>query len=417
MVRKSITRSEKATHANRRFVRLPHLPGVLTAAALLALVPAAANAQQPPAQSLQEDARAYAAEFNVGVDEAMRRLRAQEQQGDIVDRLRKANPGRFAGLWVEHQPEFRIVVRLAGDAPAPPEFASAAAGSPSPVVFVTGAAATESQVLGKIQASRPQFRTALPGLVGTDMDVKTGDIVLYVHATGAAGETARAKGAELARLVGHPVRVEVLNAPAQDGNVRGAANLSNCTTGFVVQNSAGTRGVLTAGHCPDAQTYSGFDGTNTTLSFVSEIRDADQDVQWHTSTLTELPEFYADLTTSARVLTGRRYRTSTAPGNAVCHRGKSTGYSCGTVQSITFQPDYTDACPGTTCSNVWISVAGPNLKCYPGDSGGAWFNGQTAFGIYKGQSSAGPAVGDCSLAWYMSTDFISGLGVSLLYGT
>jgi hypothetical protein len=248
------------------------------------------------------------------------------------------------------------------------------------------------------------------------MDVRTGDIVLYVHATGVAGEAARTQGTELARQIGHPVRIQLLDARARDGNVRGGANLSNCTTGFVVQNGSGTRGVLTAGHCPDAQTYSGFDGTTTAMSWVSEIRDADQDVQWHTTALTEVPEFYADLTTSARVLTGRRYRTSTAPGDAVCHRGKATGYSCGTVQSITYQPMYTDACPGTTCSAVWISVAGPNLKCYPGDSGGAWFNGQTAFGIYKGQTSSGTAVGNCTLAWYMSTDFISGLGVSLLYG-
>lgn len=393
------------------------LRAFVVAAALLSSVPVtSAYAQQRPAESLQEDARAYAAEFNVGVDEAMRRLRAQEQQGDVIDRLRRVNPGRFAGLWVEHQPEFRIVVRLAGDAPAPPEFAAAAAGSPSPVVFVTGASATESQVLGRIQASLPVFKTALPGLMGTDMDVRTGDIVLYVHATGAAGEMARAQGADLTRQAGHPVRIKLLDAPAQDGNVRGGANLSNCTTRFVVQNGAGTRGVLTAGHCPDAQTYSGFDGTTTAMSWVSEIRDADQDVQWHTTTLTEVPEFYADLTTSARILTGRRYRTSTAPGNAVCHRGKATGYSCGTVESITYQPMYTDACPGTTCSAVWISVSGPNLKCYPGDSGGAWFNGQTAFGIYKGQSSSGTAVGNCTLAWYMSTDFISGLGVSLLYG-
>lgn len=402
---------------------------VLAAATLLIASSSAQQQTSPPPQqqapavklmtadeAVAQDARAYADQFKVTIDEAKRRIRAQEQQGEVIGRLRAANRGRFAGLWIEHQPEFRLVVRLKGDAPAPPEFTSAGANSPIPVTFVTGAAATETEVLDKIKASLPQFKAALPGLAGTDMDVKTGDVVLTVHATGAAADTARGKGADLAKAIGHPVRVEVIDAPLQDGNVRGGANLSTCTTGFVVSNSAGTRGVLTAGHCGDAQTYSGFDGTNTSMSFVSEIRDADQDVQWHTTPLTELPQFYADLTTSARVLTGRRLWSSTAAGNTVCHRGKATGYSCGTVDSTTYQPTYVDACPGTTCSSVWIKVSGANLKCYPGDSGGAWFNGQTAFGIYKGQSSSGTGIGQCTFAIYMSTDYISGLGVSLLYG-
>jgi hypothetical protein len=368
------------------------------------------------AEVIQADARAYAAQFNVGVDEAVRRLRAQEQQGDVIDRLRKANPGRFAGLWVEHQPEFRIVVRLAGDAPAPPEFQAAAANSPTPVVFVTGAAATESQVLGRIQASLPQFRAALPGLMATDMDVKTGDIVLIVHATGAAGEAAKAQGAEFSRQLGHPVRIRLVDAPERDAHTRGGANLSTCTSGFVVQNSAGTRGVLTAAHCGNTQTYFEFGGTSYAITFVSESLDADADVQWHTTSHDEYPEFYADLTTTARVLTGRRLRSSTAVGNTVCHRGMTTGYSCGSVASTTHQPAYSGACGTVTCSALFIRVEGASLLCDLGDSGGPFFNGQTAFGIHKSVSSTGPGAGQCSYAVYMSTDYISDLGVTLVYG-
>lgn len=405
-------------HAASLFI--PIIAMLTAACADSPAIPAEGDASAPRTVSLseaiREDARFYAAEYHVSTSEAVRRLDAQERQASVVARLREVDADRFAGLWLEHQPSFRMVVRLAGTAPAGAAFHRAAAGSPIPVLFRTGASATEAQVAEMLRGSLARFKVALPNLVGTDMDVRTGAIVLYVHATGAAADEARRVAQAFSAELGHPVRAEVLTAPAGDGNVRGGANLSNCTTGFVVQTSAGTRGVLTAGHCPDAQTYSGFDGTTTSMSFVSEIRDADQDVQWHTTPLTEVPEFYADLTSTARILTGRRYRTSTAAGNTVCHRGKTTGYSCGTVQSITYQPAYTDACPGTTCSPVWISVSGPNLKCYPGDSGGAWFNGQTAFGIYKGQTSSGTEVGDCSLAWYMSTDYISGLGVSLLYG-
>lgn len=415
---------------NHRGIRHRGVLGVLAAALISSVPVTVASAQeevpphegppvriQTPAEALQQDARYYAAQFNVGMDEAVRRIRAQEQVGDVVARLREVNEGRFAGLWIEHQPEFRLVVRLAGDAPPPPDFRAAATGSPIPVVFVTGATATKSQVLAKIQASLPRFKAALPGLMATDMDVKTGDIVLLVYATGAAAEAARAKGAELSDQVDHPVRIEILDAPEQLAHTRGGANLSSCTSGFVVQNSAGTTGVLTAAHCGDSQTYYEFGtGTSYAMTYVAGRLDADHDIQWHTTTHGEYPEFYADLTTSARILTGRRYRSSTAVGNTVCHRGKTTGYSCGQVASTTHQPTYSGACGTQTCNAVYIRVSGSELACYSGDSGGPWFNGQTAFGIMKSASFSGTAKGQCNYGVYMSTDYVSGLGVTLLYG-
>lgn len=368
------------------------------------------------AEALQQDARAYAEQFKVPPGEAVRRLRAEARQGDVVGRLRAANRGRFAGLWVEHQPEFRVVVRLKGDTPPGPEFRTASAGSAIRVAFVTGASATEDEVMGRIQSSLPQFRAALPELMATDMDVRTGDVVLFVHAQGAAGEAAQRQADVLARQIGHPVRVRLLDSREQEADTRGGANLSTCTSGFVVPNGAGTRGVLTAAHCGNTQTYSEFGGTTYAMTFVSESLDADADVQWHTTASTEVPEFYADLTTTARVLTGRRLRSSTAVGNTVCHRGKTTGYSCGSVASITHQPAYTNACGGVTCSALFIRVEGPDLRCYGGDSGGPFFNGQTAFGIHKSVVASGTGTGQCTYAVYMSTDYISDLGVSLVYG-
>jgi hypothetical protein len=368
------------------------------------------------AEALQQDARSYAAQFNVGMDEAVRRLRAQEGQGDIVVRLRDANPGRFAGLWVEHEPVFRMVVRLAGDAPAGPEFHRAAAGSRMPVKFVTGATATEAQVLGRIQSSLPRFASALPEMQGTDMDVRTGEIVLTVFAVGAAGEAAKSRGRELAREIGHPIRVLLIDTPERSQHTRGGANLTDCTAGFVVANSAGTRGVTTAAHCPPTQTYFEFGGTSYAATFVAERWDADEDVQWHTTSHDHYPEFYADLTTTARVLTGRRLRSSTAVGNTVCHRGRTTGYSCGSVESTTYGPTYAGACNGVACTQTFIRVSGVDLRCDGGDSGGPWFNGQTAFGTHKSGASSGPGTGQCSFATYMSTDYLTGLGVSLVYG-
>jgi hypothetical protein len=82
------------------------------------------------------------------------------------------------------------------------------------------------------------------------------------------------------------------------------------------------------------------------------VKDADQDVEIHTSGYVERPEFYADSATTARILTGRRYRSSTAAGDQVCHRGTTTGYSCGYVQLTNYTPTYAGACGTVACSAV-----------------------------------------------------------------
>lgn len=56
-----------------------------------------------------------------------------------------------------------------------------------------------------------------------------------------------------------------------------------------------------------------------------------------------------------------------------------------------------------------MNVAGANLKCYPGDSGGPVFASQTAFGIQSSASYSSPNVGGCSYMTYMSTDFYYGV--------
>lgn len=406
-------------HTHNHLLRLLVILGIVITVSFLVSNWSVADALAgplPQAQPLSAaaaelmDARAYSADHNVDVREAQRRLRAEAQMSDIVDLLRKGSGARYAGLWIEHDPGFRVVVRLVGDEPAPKGLTAALAGSPIPVVFERGAAASQAELLDKVHAALPALLAAFPNMAGTDVDVKTGEIVLTVPTVGPARDVARAKIPALAQRLGSPVRIDFLDSPLVDQSVRGGSDLTDCTSGFVVANSAGTRGFVTAGHCGNTETYADFDGTVTTTTFQSETFDADQDFQWHTTPQTEVPEFYADLITSARVLTGRRLRSSTAVGNTVCHRGLTSGYSCGSVQSTTYQPTFAGACNGFTCTSTYISVAGANLACAGGDSGGPWFNGQTAFGIHKSGNTP------CTLAVYTSTDFLSGTGVSLVFG-
>jgi hypothetical protein len=284
-----------------------------------------------------------------------------------------------------------------------------------PIAFETGAGATVAELVSAGQRNLSALRSRLPTLQGIGTDERTGELVLTVFATGREAEAAKSRAAEMKTLLGVPSRIDVVNSPIENSDVRGGASLSSCTSGFVVKNSAGTTGVVTAAHCSNSLTYYNPNGTSIALSYVSGAFDSDQDIQWHTSAYVERPEFYADSGTTARLLTGRRYRSSTAAGNNVCHRGISTGYSCGYVQQTNYRPTFDGACGTDVCDPVYVTVTGPDLACFPGDSGGPIFASQTAFGLDKAGTRNGTARGQCGLLVYMSTDSLLS-GLSLLYG-
>jgi len=131
------------------------------------------------------------------------------------------------------------------------------------------------------------------------------------------------------------------------------------------------------------------------------------------------PEFYAESDINPRTLIGKKSQSATKKGDKVCHRGKTTGYSCGIIYQIDYVPD---VCGGASnCSATWVAVDTPPigasyyLACAAGDSGGPWFSGGLALGIMHSASSF-DELGICLRAVYMSTDRLNALGLELLYG-
>jgi hypothetical protein len=60
----------------------------------------------------------YAKQMSVSVEEAIRRLNLQESIGALNATLRQREAATFAGLWIEHEPEFRAVVAFTRDGEA-----------------------------------------------------------------------------------------------------------------------------------------------------------------------------------------------------------------------------------------------------------------------------------------------------------
>ena len=87
-------------------------------AGLTILVCNSAAAQKPdaPSKALIEDANSYAERFDVNLDEAVRRLQIQSKVGVLEAALARDEQASFAGLWLEHEPTFRVVMSFTDSA-------------------------------------------------------------------------------------------------------------------------------------------------------------------------------------------------------------------------------------------------------------------------------------------------------------
>ncbi|HEY0626225.1 MAG TPA: hypothetical protein VGD10_05770 [Allosphingosinicella sp.] len=384
-----------------------------TFAALLLVLPAGALAQLPrvqtEAEALAQDAGEYAKAQGVSLEEAMRRLRAQQESVAATDRIQQRFKDRLAGLVIEHRPEYRIVVLLTGDEPVADEVI-AAGGMQVPVVFRTGARATRDEIVEAMKRRQAAIRAAFPNLSGMGPDQRTGELVVMVRESAAARYGTDAMRAKLEEITGVPVRLRLIDRDDVNSDIEGGARVVGvdpangkryaCTTGFVVTDGAQT-GVVTAAHCPDTLTYLDPGGGEIPLAFGGQWGWSYQDVQLHVSERAQKPLFYADTAKkTVREVATWRNRVSVRPGDIVCRRGETTGYSCSEVELVDYAPPG-DLCGGP-CAPTWVSVTGPSCKA--GDSGGPVFSRTVAFGIVKGGNYNRD--GSCNYYYFMSTDYL-----------
>jgi streptogrisin C len=257
--------------------------------------PLAAQSVQTQTAALQEDAVQYAARFGVMPDEAIRRLRAQQASAAVTSSIALEFASRLAGISIEHNPDFRIVVLLTGSEPVADRTAAGV-----PVVFRTGAKATHAQAVDAMHKHLIDLRSELPGARGAGYDQRTGEVVLLVTRADAARYGADSIRARAEAVGGVPVRIVINDLIESNMEVDGGGRVeglnsvtgrrSLCTTGFVVTNGE-QRAIATAAHCPDELTYEEPDGNSVTLPLIGSWGAGYQDVQINGSPDSPQPSF------------------------------------------------------------------------------------------------------------------------------
>lgn len=355
------------------------------------------------------DAREYAKHYDVSLPQAIQELELQEATVALTDRLRATYANRFASLYIDHKPTWRIVVRLTGNEPVE-SVTPIIQGVPVQVDFKVGAPATHAQMVAAIERNEAELQAALPHTPGIGINPRTGILIAIARAEDIEKIDKKTVEKKLEAIAGVPIEVRTWADSDKDlsGVEAGGRTLGLdpkdgkrylCTAGFAVTDGRQTA-ITTAAHCPDDLTFVDRDKRQQPLRMIGAWGARYQDVQIQAADVPLQPTLRADDPDRPRAVTGWRNRASTRAGDFLCHRGERTGYSCSEVKFVDYAPPG-DLCAGP-CPALWVAVKGP--KCKSGDSGGPVFVGTIAFGLTKGASYT--ADGTCKLYYYMSTDYL-----------
>ena len=374
---------------------MTNLRWLAAAALLLNTVPLLGQSRAPagPSKALLKDAASYADQVGVGLDEAVRRLQLQHEIGALDAALSREERDLFAGLWIEHEPEYRVVVRFTH--PSGEERLRARLAhdtSLAPLVAMRRAALSLVQ-LEERRAQASRLARQLRFTVDTNINVE--ENLAEIHSN-----RPQALRAALAAARAHlPDRVEIvavsdLSRPAV---LRGGEHGTDCTGGFTVINRYQQVGLSTAAHCANNEPFQG-----GTLTFVAEDQEGHQDVQWHRASCEQhaVSHEFRDDVSSSRACVGEQHRDQQPLGAYVCKWGMVTGRSCGFIKSKFASPSYIADSQATF---VWVDAV-----AQVGDSGGPWFVGDIAYGTHSGMNV------ETGFAIYMPINYISSLGVTLL---
>ena len=366
------------------------------------------NVQAVSDDALPEDARAYAAEYGVSGEEALRRLELQEDVGDLRAALEANEADTFGDLEILHEPEFRVVAYFTREGEQ--TIRRYVEGTPLEAIVETQQVGATLAELEAAQAEAASYYEARGVRFESGIDVTRNRAEVYLPPA-ARERLDNVPQVRAARELPAPaveVAVDQLAVPME--YMYGGRATDPCTSGFTVRAKTGNEGFVTAGHCDprgsDDPNKLKFEGR--VMRFKKQnIRDT-HDVQWHTS-----PRPYDDRAwfldrndegSAIREVHYVRGRDHQQVGEYVCKAGKTTNHTCGQIIDRSYRPSYVGDADATF---IRVERGGSGNMLGPGDSGAPVFYGNTALGI------AVAGIGDPLDMIYMPINYVadSDLGI------
>lgn len=220
-------------------------------------------------------ARAYAEEHRISVEEAVLRESRMQQAGELQGKLQDLFPDTFAGLYIEHEPVFQVVVMFTRDARA------LLASQTQEPWYVARIAPRSLELLESVQEEIVEQLEETGIDFTSSIDIIKSEINVNVRDP----EWVSKKLSKILSVAGF-VKINKANGFVEPVSIVGGRrirsldNRFSCTAGFnVVNNKTRELGVLTAGHCPNNIKYSNPD---VKFKFMGARYSGPYDLQWHT---------------------------------------------------------------------------------------------------------------------------------------
>jgi len=339
-------------------------------------------------EALLEDAKTYASIYNVSVDEAAKRLTLQGIAENINASLVTKEGTTFAGLWIQHEPDYRVIVRFTNNGDV--TIKSYIQNTPllNLVEVRTADVSFEELKLEQLQTTQIMSQSNIPFRTG--INVMENRVEVYVLDTAEVSTFLRDSNIALPE---HTRIIKVNEIGKEVTDIYGGLALTTCTSGFSVVDNEGTAGITTAGHCSNQQYYNG-----VLLPFKAGTTGGDYDIQWHRGDHAFNVVGRIEDGLGGRAILDEKFRDSQVVGGFVCKYGKTTGRECGFIAQV-----YVNG------TNVRVD----DLTVEGGDSGGPWFLSDMAYGttIYSCELGDGTP---CAV--YGPVDIIHDiLGLTLAY--
>ncbi|MBH1485843.1 S1 family peptidase [Stenotrophomonas geniculata] len=351
----------------------------------------------------------YARTYGVDAREAEARQARTLEAGTLERVIESKSPDTFAGLYIQHSPRFRVVVRFTGNAETQ---LSRFTNDP---IYVAEQAPRSLELLLAVQDEIAAQLSARKINFETGIDIRKSEVNLLTDdpqaASSALAKLIRSTNfINLIKVQGRITPTALLGGSHVNGHPVIPGVSQNCTTGFNVKDANLELGIVTAGHCDNALITS----SGTHLTFQGELNSGGFDVQWNKEAASGARQAQPnEITLIGGPVPKQEIKSvraaSTLPINAaVCKSGTAGHYMCGTIQDKNAQTEWN----GTVGSYVRVRSDSGALMSVAGDSGGPIFIGDIAVGINHGHGdSTGPYPNDL---YFMPIERISSLGISVL---
>ncbi|PJL11189.1 hypothetical protein B9Y66_19305 [Stenotrophomonas maltophilia] len=346
----------------------------------------------------------YSRVFNVSEAEAEYRSMKSISAAALEARIQASEPDTFGGLYIEHQPDFKIVVLFTKK---PAETLAKYTQDP---VFTGRVSAQSLEMLLATQAEAEAQLLAKKVEFESGVDIKQSIVTFYVKDEAAARRALRPLLGAVDFMVIKQVKGFTVTTAISGGH-KLSGTVFNCTTGFNVFDADRELGVLTAGHCDNTLTYQGIAAP---LVFQSEQNVGDYDVQWHKEPSRGPRQAQANEITlingpsQTLEITSVLPSSSTHVGDLICKSGIHGHYACGTIEDMNSRSDHN----GAIGRYIRARKLSPGPLSVEGDSGGPVFSNNAAVGVIHGRGGEGTGFEDD--LFYMPIERVSVLGLSIL---